>query len=159
LLADKLSYGSATAPATPTSEPRELYPGAYQISSLFGPRNLFQYLLVGDAVVLFDTGVAPTIQNTILPAVQKLGLRPEQITLAINSHADGDHQGGNFALKQASHRTLLASGAADHPMIESPQVLWDLRYNFLQKDYGVGVDPAPAPDARKAEGRSLFPGQ
>jgi len=129
----------------------ELYPEAYQIRSLLGKRNLLQYLLVGDAVVLFDTGIALTPQATIFPCMKKLGLRPEQITLAVNSHADGDHQGGNFALKQASPRTLLACGVGDQAMIEDPQVLWDFRYNFLQSDYGVGIEPTPSPDAGKAQ--------
>jgi glyoxylase-like metal-dependent hydrolase (beta-lactamase superfamily II) len=131
--------------------PMELYPGAYQISSLFGERNLFQYLFVGDSVVLFDTGVAPTPGVAIFPYLEKLGIRPERITMAITSHADGDHQGGNHAIKQASPRTLLACGADDQEMIEDPQVLWDRRYNFLKADYGVGVDRDPSPDAGKPE--------
>jgi len=40
----------------------ELYPGAYQIQSLFGGRNLFQYLFTGENVVLVDTGIAGTPQ-------------------------------------------------------------------------------------------------
>jgi glyoxylase-like metal-dependent hydrolase (beta-lactamase superfamily II) len=151
LLPDAFALAAPRAPAPITAEPTELYPGAYRIASLFGPRNLFQYLLVGDAVVLFDTGIAPTPQAAIFPAMKKLGLRPEQITWAINSHTDGDHQGGNFAVKQASPGTLLACGAADQTLIEDPQALWDLRYNYLHQDFGVGVDPAPSPDAGKAQ--------
>jgi glyoxylase-like metal-dependent hydrolase (beta-lactamase superfamily II) len=125
----------------------ELYPGAFQIPSLFGDRNLFQYLLVGDSTVLFDTGIASTPSATIFPFLSKLGLEPERITFAINSHADCDHVGGNYAVKRASPRTLLACGAADQEMIEDPQVLWDLHYNYLQADYGVGIPPTPSPDA------------
>ena len=132
-------------------EPLELYPGAYQISSLFGGRNLFQYLFVGDATLLFDTGIAPTPRTTILPALDRLGLGAERITIAINSHADGDHQGGNYSLKQASPHMLLACGTADQGMIEDPQVLWDRRYNLLKTDYGVGIDPTPSPDAGKPQ--------
>ncbi len=150
LLGDALPDGSS-AWAAPVGEPRELYPGAYQISSLFGGRNLFQYLLLGDLTVLFDTGIASTPQAAIFPSLEKLGLQPERITLAINSHADGDHEGGNFALKRASPRTLLACGSADQAMIEDPQVLWDLRYNFLKADYDVGIDSTPSPDAGKAQ--------
>ena len=125
----------------------EIYPGAYQIASLFGGRHLFQYLFVGDSIVLFDTGIASTPAATIFPALKSLGLRPEQITLAITSHADGDHLGGNSSIEQASPRTLLACGTADQEMVEDPQVLWDLHYNFLKDDFGVGIDPKPAPEA------------
>jgi len=142
--------GGSQIPKT-GQEPLELYPGAYRISSLFGGRNLFQYLFVGDATILFDTGIAPTPHATILPALETLGLRAERITIAINSHADGDHQGGNFSLKQASPRMLLACGTADQEMIEDRQVLWDRRYYFLKADFGVGIDPTPSPDAGKPQ--------
>ena len=38
----------------------ELDRNVYQIRSLFGGRNLFQYLFVGDNIVLVDTGIATT---------------------------------------------------------------------------------------------------
>jgi len=140
-------WASASQTASTDKGPLELYPGAYQIASLFGGRHLFQYLFVGDSVVLFDTGIAPTPNATIFPALKSLGLRPEQITLAITSHADGDHLGGNSSIKQASPRTILACGTADQEMVEDPQVLWDLHYNLLKDDFGVGIDRKPSPEA------------
>jgi glyoxylase-like metal-dependent hydrolase (beta-lactamase superfamily II) len=150
ILGHGLPNGSS-AWATSMGAPRELFPGAYQIASLFGERNLFQYLLLGDTTILFDTGIASTPQSSIFPCLQNLHVQPERITLAIDSHADGDHQGGNFAVKRASPRTLLVCGSADQAMIEDPQVLWELRYNFLKADYGVGIDPIPSPDAGKPQ--------
>ena len=146
----KMKKGNSRMPPV-EQELAELYTGTYQISSLFGGRNLFQYLFVGDATVLFDTGIAPTPHASILPALGRLGLNAERITIAINSHADGDHQGGNYALKQASPRTLLACGTADQEMVEDPQVLWDRRYNLLKADFGVGIDPTPSADAGKPQ--------
>lgn len=140
-------WASASHTASADEGPMEIYPGAYQIASLFGGRHLFQYLFAGDSIVLFDTGIASTPGATIFPAMKRLGLRPDQITLAITSHADGDHLGGNSSIKQASPRTLLACGTADQEMVEDPQVLWDLHYNFLKDDFGVGIDPKPAPEA------------
>ncbi|MGH9452668.1 MAG: MBL fold metallo-hydrolase [Terriglobia bacterium] len=126
---------------------REIYPGAYQIQSLFGGRHLFQYLLVGDNTLLVDTGLAYTPERTIFPALKKLGIKPGQIKLAITTHADGDHQGGNDAIKRESPQTWLSCGKADRAMVEDPRTLWDQRYNFLKQDYGVGIDPNPSPDA------------
>ncbi len=140
-------WASAAQTVGADKEPLNIYPGAYQIASLFGGRHLFQYLFVGDTNVLFDTGIASTPAATIFPALKSLSLRPEQITLAITSHADGDHLGGNFSIKQASPRTLLACGTADQEMVEDPQVLWDRHYNFLKADFGVGTDPKPSPEA------------
>jgi glyoxylase-like metal-dependent hydrolase (beta-lactamase superfamily II) len=137
---------SGARSASSDKGPLEIYPGAYQIASLFGARRLFQYLFVGDSTVLFDTGIASTPSETIFPAMERLGLRLDQITLAITSHADGDHLGGNYAIKQASPRTLLACGTADQEMVENPQVLWDRRYNFLKDDFGVGISAKPSPE-------------
>jgi len=117
----------------------ELYPGVYQIQSLFGGRNLFQYLLVGDNVVLVDTGIAETPEKVIFPYMDQLKLKPERLTLAVTTHADLDHQGGNDAIKRACPQTMLACGEADRPMVEDPQTLFGLRYNYLRGDHDVGL--------------------
>jgi glyoxylase-like metal-dependent hydrolase (beta-lactamase superfamily II) len=127
----------------------QLYPGANQIGSQFGGRNLFQYLFVGDNIVLLDTGLAYTPERTIFPAIKRLGIEPPQISLAITTHADADHQGGNDAIKRATPATWLACGDADRAMVEDPRTLWEQRYNFLKRDYGVGLDPEPSPDVGK----------
>jgi glyoxylase-like metal-dependent hydrolase (beta-lactamase superfamily II) len=124
----------------------ELYPGVHQMQSLFGGRNLFQYLFLGDNIVLLDTGIATTPTEIIFPYLDKLKLRPAQLTLAITTHADLDHQGGNAALKRASPRTLLACGSADRALVEDPRALYDLRYNHLRAEHGVGFDPVPPPE-------------
>ena len=53
----------------------ELYPKVYQIQSIYGGRNLFQYLFAGDNVVLVDTGIAKTPEETIFPFFDKLKLK------------------------------------------------------------------------------------
>jgi glyoxylase-like metal-dependent hydrolase (beta-lactamase superfamily II) len=128
---------------------KELHPGVYRIDSLFGGRNLFQYLFVGDNILLLDTGLAYTPERTIFPALAQVGIRPQQVNLAITTHADADHQGGNDPIKISSPATWLACGEADRAMVEDPRTLWDQRYNFLQQDYGVGIDPEPSPDVGK----------
>ena len=45
----------------------KLHPGVYQIPSLFGGRNLSQYVLIGDNVVPVDTGIAETPGKIIFP--------------------------------------------------------------------------------------------
>lgn len=127
----------------------ELYPDVYRIQSLFGGRNLFQYLFVGDKTVLVDTGIAETPEKVIFPYLDSLGLRPDRLTLTITTHADLDHQGGNDAIKKASPGTWLSCGAADRSLVENPRALYDIRYNFLRADHDVGFDPDPSPDAGK----------
>ncbi len=125
----------------------ELYSGAHQIASLYGGRNLFQYLLVGRNTVLVDTGIASTPEKVIFPFLDRLKLRPQDITLAVTTHADLDHQGGNSAIKKTSPATLVACGEADRQLIEHPQALYDRRYNHLKREHEVGLDEKASPDA------------
>ncbi len=127
----------------------ELYQGVYQIQSLFGGRNLFQYFFNGDQRVLLDTGIAQTPEKAIFPYLDRLKIKPEQLTLAITTHADIDHQGGNDAIKRLSPGTWLACGEADRTLVEDPAALYERRYNFLKVENDVALDPVPPPDAGK----------
>lgn len=125
----------------------ELYQHAYQIQSLYGGRNLFQYLFVGDNVLLVDTGIAETPERVIFPYLDKLQLKPERLTMAVTTHADLDHQGGNEAIKRTSPGVCLACGEADRALVEDPRQLYDRRYNFLRAEHDVGFETKPSPDA------------
>ena len=130
----------------------ELYKNVYQIQSLYGGRNLFQYLLVGANVVLVDTGIAETPEKVIFPYMDRLKLQPNRLTFAVTTHADLDHQGGNDAIKQSSPGTFLACGEGDRALVEDPRALFDARYNFMRAEHGVGFENDPPPDA----GRTTF---
>ena len=80
---------------------------------------------------------------------------PERLTLAVTTHADLDHQGGNDAIKRTSPGTWLSCGAADRALVEDPRALYDIRYNFLRADHDMGFDPDPPPDAGKARKMDL----
>ena len=117
----------------------ELYPHVYRIQSLFAGRNLFQYLLVGDKTVLVDTGIAQTPEQVIFPYMDSLQLSPQRLTLAVTTHADTDHQGGNAAIKRASPGTWLSCGAADRALVEDPRALYDysLQFSACRPRYGL----------------------
>jgi glyoxylase-like metal-dependent hydrolase (beta-lactamase superfamily II) len=125
----------------------ELYPHVHQIQSLYGGRNLFQYLFVGDNTVLVDTGTAETPEKVIFPYMDSLQLKPERLTLAVTTHSDLDHQGGNDSIKRASPGTWLSCGAADRELVEDPRTLFDIRYNFLRAEHDVGMTAEPRPEA------------
>ena len=129
----------------------ELFPNVYQIQSLYGARNLFQYLFVGDNTVLVDTGIAPTPEKVIFPYMESLGLDPRRLTLALTTHSDLDHQGGNAAIKRIAPGAWLACGEADRHLVEDPRALFDIRYNFMRAEHDVGVDAEPRPDAGRAQ--------
>jgi glyoxylase-like metal-dependent hydrolase (beta-lactamase superfamily II) len=128
----------------------EIYENTYQIQSLFGGRNLFQYFFNGDQRILLDTGISETPEKTIFPYLDTLKVAPQDLTLAITTHADMDHQGGNDAIKRVSPKTWLACGEADRELVEDPHTLYDRRYNFLKREHGVALDPVPSPLAGNA---------
>lgn len=125
----------------------ELYPNVYQIQSLFNGRNLFQYFFRGARGALVDTGIAETPERAIYPYLDRLHLGPEAINLAITTHSDMDHQGGNHSLKRISPGALLACGEADRELVENPRTLYDRRYNFMKADHDAGMEAVPPPDA------------
>ncbi len=86
----------------------EIFRNVYQIASLVADRNLFQYLFVGDNTVLLDTGASYTPVETIVPFLNETGIAPSRLTIAINTHADADHHGGNASLKRIAGQVMLA---------------------------------------------------
>jgi glyoxylase-like metal-dependent hydrolase (beta-lactamase superfamily II) len=130
----------------------ELYRDAYQIQSLFGDRNLFQYLFAGESIVLVDSGIAETPEKAIFPYMDKLNIDPQKLTLVVTTHPDLDHQGGNSAIKSIARQAQIACGEADREMVEDPHALFRLRYNFAKAEHGVGFESdEPWPEAGEAQ--------
>jgi glyoxylase-like metal-dependent hydrolase (beta-lactamase superfamily II) len=125
----------------------EIFRHAYQIGSSIADRNLFQYLFVGDNTVLLDTGASNTPHEAIFPFLKQIGIDPSRLTMAINTHADADHHGGNSSLKQVADQVQLACGEQDRLMIESPDHLFASRYNQWIGDHGVGLGLNPEASA------------
>lgn len=125
----------------------ELYKGVHQISSLYGGRYLFQYLFVGDRVILVDSGIAETPEKVIFPHMERLGISPQRLAMLITTHPDTDHQGGNSAVRMMAPDALTACGEMDRQMVQDPQRLYRDRYNHLQNDHGIGFGSEPSPDA------------
>jgi len=121
----------------------EIFRHVYQIASLVADRNLFQYFFVGDNTVLLDTGASYTPGDTIVPYLNKIGIAPSRLTMAINTHADADHHGGNASLKHISTEVQLACGEQDRLIIEDPDRLFATRYNQWIPDHGVGLGLHP----------------
>jgi glyoxylase-like metal-dependent hydrolase (beta-lactamase superfamily II) len=116
----------------------EIFPNVHEIRSVFGNRWVKQYLFVGDIVVLLDAGVAKTPAESIFPYMEKIGISPARLAIVVAMHADADHHGGLPAVKDASKNTLLACHRDDLTLIESPERLYQDRYNFLSREHGLG---------------------
>ena len=118
----------------------EILPGIHRIESDLGARFMCQYLLVGeDRTVLVDTGLATTPEEIIIPYLERIGLRLEDVDEVIISHADLDHCGGNHALKETHPSLWFSCGEADRPYVENNRVMLAEIYSWSEP-YGFGPD-------------------
>jgi glyoxylase-like metal-dependent hydrolase (beta-lactamase superfamily II) len=145
----------------------ELRPGLRRIEAPLGERFIALYLLVGsERALLFDTGIADSVNGTLLPYLDDIGFDLARLTWAINSHCDFDHTGGNAALVAAAPHVDLMAGELDVPLAESLDLLIDERYGEFRDDDGFDDPPettayirevaALAPIARSLRGGESF---
>jgi glyoxylase-like metal-dependent hydrolase (beta-lactamase superfamily II) len=76
-----------------------------------GPMTVMAYLLVGDRVVVLDTGV-PGQEKRILHAIEDAGHTASDVSLILLTHGHGDHAGSADALRAAT-AAPIALGAGD----------------------------------------------
>lgn len=68
------------------------------------------YLLTGEENLFIDCGPsAAAVENYIVPALNELGLRPSDISWVTNTHAHGDHSGGDYHFLKLSGAKLVNS--------------------------------------------------
>lgn len=72
------------------------------------------YLLIGERVVLVDTGV-PGNHERVLRALERHGKKPSDVALIIVTHGHADHAGSGAALREATGAPI-AGGVGDAAM-------------------------------------------
>jgi glyoxylase-like metal-dependent hydrolase (beta-lactamase superfamily II) len=121
----------------------EIAPNIHMIPALVGTRPLQLFLLIGDdRTVLMDTGCAPDPEKYIFPYLKSIGRQPTDIDLALITHCDVDHCGGNAAMKCANPGVLLTCGEADRLLVEDPEVMWARRYDRYTESHGLAYSEA-----------------
>lgn len=118
-----------------------------------GQRVLYLYLFTGDTTVLVDTGISSTPSNEVQAYLAQLGIKWENISLAINTHCDVDHFGGNADLKRLSPRTLLLAHELDRELIEDPEVTMRQRYLQFEVKHSIALPDHVKADLRRMMGR------
>lgn len=117
----------------------EIAPNIHLIPALVGTRPLQLFLLIGDEhTLLLDTGCAPDPEKYIFPYLNELGRAPTDIDMALITHCDVDHCGGNSALKRAHPKVLITCGDADRPLVEDPALMWARRYDKFTEPHELG---------------------
>lgn len=121
-----------------TVENQEIMGGLHRVQFTDENDKLFAYhiLETGKSLILFDTGMKDTPQEHIAPYLESIGYGLEDISLAIMTHADADHNGGNAELREANPEVIIAAHKEDVPLIESEETIMEERYGQFE-DLGV----------------------
>ena len=119
----------------------EVVPGVYRLAWAVGTKPMAMYLIDGPFVTIVDTGLIDTPETIYQPALARLGRRPEDVRLAVITHADADHIGGNASATAIFPNLLLAAHLADVAMSSDPAVIVRERYDAFAP-YGLRYDDA-----------------
>jgi glyoxylase-like metal-dependent hydrolase (beta-lactamase superfamily II) len=123
----------------------EIYPGAHLIECEIGGRPLYLPLLIGEReAVLLDCGTRFHAADDVPRYLAKIGLSGEALTWLVITHPDTDHSGGAGEMERRYPHLRIACGAADRPLIESPERLFSFRYDHYRQDHDIFYDEQTA---------------
>jgi glyoxylase-like metal-dependent hydrolase (beta-lactamase superfamily II) len=132
----------------------EVAQGLHRIEAPLGERYTAMYFLDGsDEGLLFDAGVADSVQSTLLPYLSQIGRDGDSIGWVVTSHADFDHFGGNGVLADVAGRARFGCHELDRPMVEDVERLITDRYGEFAVEHGI-ADSDEVKDAVRAGTRT-----
>lgn len=107
--------------------------GIDRIDSALGSRRLQQWVVRGEqGALLIDSGIAGTVTETIVPALEGLGIGVAGLSEVIVSHADVDHYGGDAELRALRPELPIRAHPLDRPLIESWERIAAERYGWYR---------------------------
>ena len=96
--------------------PFQIFDNLYYI----GTNDAAAYLITtSDGLIMIDTLYDQFVDH-LVPAIQELGFKPQDIKYAVLSHSHFDHWGGASML-QTRYRTRIAMGAADWDVLDQTE--------------------------------------
>jgi glyoxylase-like metal-dependent hydrolase (beta-lactamase superfamily II) len=133
----------------------EVAPGIHRIEGRFAGRHLFQHVLVGERVMLVDTGIVDTPAELIFPYLESVGREPSEIDYVVCTHPDTDHFGGNGQVRSGAPRCRFLAHALDRRWLEDPDAMVAERYDGFRADHGVGDPPEALAESRRLCGEPV----
>ncbi|MEM2904581.1 MAG: MBL fold metallo-hydrolase [Candidatus Bathyarchaeia archaeon] len=118
----------------------EIAEGVHLIKCPFSRYFTSVCALVGDEVTLIDSGMPSSLDEAILPYLNSLGRKPEDVAYVILTHGHFDHCGGAAELKKRFSAKVVVH-ELDRPLIEDPLLLDRLLY----ERFGPPPPPEEAP--------------
>lgn len=119
----------------------EIVPGLHRLEMPLGNRVLYQHLFIGDRLIVIDTGIQETPEAVIFPYLESIGRDPARIDLAIITHADADHFGGNEAIRRRAPGAWIAAHRLDARWVSEPDIIMEERYNQFSAGHGMAYPP------------------
>ena len=117
----------------------EIVPGIYLLKVPFSTIWSAVYLVRGEKNVLIDSCTGQdAVDGCIIPALSELGLAPGDIDHLINTHAHGDHAGGNGCFIERSGCKLAAFETCVDKLRDP------LKYNIATRVVYPEYSPKPA---------------
>ena len=104
---------------------REVAPGIHRIVMPVGERINSCYAFVGARrVLLFDTALDGDISRYVAPYLESIGRRVQDVAVAVISHGDVDHFGGNAELAALVPQALIACHQGDLELVADPDFVF-----------------------------------
>lgn len=123
----------------------EVLPGTFLLKVPFGPVWTGIILIKGEKNILIDSSHLEP-ESYLIPALEKLGMKPGDIDWLLNTHVHGDHIGGHYSLvTKYGLRTATLKSAAD-ALRDPVKVAIRVRTRFPKnspapQSYLKGVEP------------------
>lgn len=119
----------------------KLAPGVHRVETIADDKLHGYHVLEGEeGPILVDTGYRNAPTEVYEPFLDDLGWSLSDVTLAVITHADADHFGGNHELRQHAPGVPIAGHVADADLMESVDRIMDERYGRFAGDHGIEYD-------------------
>jgi len=120
----------------------ELAPGVHRVETVADDGKLHGYHVLEGATgpILVDSGYEDAPIEVYRPFLRSQEWELGDVDLAIVTHADADHFGGNSQLREHNPGATIAVHRADAPLAESVERILDERYRQFEDEHGLVYD-------------------
>jgi len=123
------------------TETTTLAPGITRVETVIDGKLHGYHVLDGaNGPILVDPGVVDAPTTVYEPVLEANGWSLADVSLAVLTHADADHHGGNAQLREHAPSVTLAAHEADAHLMESVDAIMDERYGMFEDDHGISYD-------------------
>jgi glyoxylase-like metal-dependent hydrolase (beta-lactamase superfamily II) len=120
---------------------KELALGVHRVETVEdGKLHGYHVLEAPGGPVLVDSGYVDVPTTVYQPFLEDRGWSLKDVSLALVTHADADHFGGNHELRSHNPTVPIAAHVADLPLVESVDRIINERYSMFETDHGITYD-------------------